>query len=83
MALTEPEFLTTQEAADLIRSTPGTLNSWRCRHLGPPFVKRRRSVVYARADLLAWMTTNTVTPPLTGVPATRQAAIDALQHKTY
>lgn len=54
-----PELLTTQEAADFLRLSVPTLERMRasgsgCRYrkLGPG---KRARVVYARADLVAWL----------------------------
>jgi hypothetical protein len=47
-------------AAELLSLSVRTLQSWRLRKAGPPFVQVGRAVRYRRRDLLAWITANTV-----------------------
>lgn len=47
-----PEFLTTKEAAVLLRVDPSTLSRMRDRGDGPPFHTVGRSVRYRRTDVL-------------------------------
>ena len=58
----QPELLTPEEVADLLKIHPGTLENWRCRGDGPPFVKlgdkRRSPVRYPRDSLEAWIKNN-------------------------
>lgn len=57
------ELLTTVEAAAYLRLKPATLETWRStKRDGPPYIKRGRSVAYRRADLEAYITSNTITP---------------------
>ena len=53
-AATEPEFLTTDEAAALLRLSPRTLEKHRVLGGGPRFRKFGARVVYAMADLRTW-----------------------------
>lgn len=41
MRKTEPDNdqITTQEAAKILKVTPGTLNNWRCMGVGPAYTK--------------------------------------------
>ena len=55
----EPEFLTTEEAAALLRLSPRTLEKQRVLGGGPRFRKFGARVVYARVDLLAYADSNT------------------------
>jgi excisionase family DNA binding protein len=50
-----PEFLTTEELAEMLRASPETVRYWRWKGIGPKAVKLGRHVVYARADVLAWV----------------------------
>lgn len=50
----KPEFLTTGEAAALLRLSPRTLEKQRVLGGGPRFRKFGARVLYAAADLLAW-----------------------------
>ncbi|MBS0232095.1 MAG: helix-turn-helix domain-containing protein [Proteobacteria bacterium] len=53
-------YLTTKEAATYLRRGVGTLEEWRRLKTGPPYSKfgtsRKACVLYARADLDAWVT---------------------------
>ena len=53
-------FLTEKEAAEYIALAPATLRRWRCVGRGPSWHRlstsgRRGRIVYARADLEAWI----------------------------
>ena len=65
MALTAnlPDLLTPVETADLLRTTPATLSVWRCtRRIPLPWIKRGRSVLYRREDVLRYLDDQTVRP---------------------
>ena len=53
-ASTNPEFLTTDEAAAFLRLSPRTLEKQRVLGGGPRFRKFGARVVYAAVDLRAW-----------------------------
>ena len=55
-AVANPEFLTTDEAAALLRLSPRTLEKHRVLGGGPRFRKFGARVVYAMADLRTWAT---------------------------
>jgi len=63
MATVDNELLTEREAAAILAVKPATLNTWRClgRH-DLPFVRVGRAIRYRRADVLAFIEANTVTP---------------------
>lgn len=48
-------FLTTDEVAALLRTSAGTVRWWRHQGTGPRGVKVGRRVLYAQADVLAWL----------------------------
>ncbi|GAB2473613.1 hypothetical protein GCM10027030_05160 [Luteococcus sediminum] len=48
-------LLTVDEAAALLRRTPGTLRWWRHAGQGPRSFTLGRRVYYDRADLMAWI----------------------------
>ncbi|MCA1393771.1 helix-turn-helix domain-containing protein [Bradyrhizobium sp. IC3123] len=52
-------LLREQEAADLLCLSIRTLQSWRIRAAGPPFVQVGRAVRYRRRDLITWIDANT------------------------
>ena len=60
---TTPIYLTSSEAAELLRIAPATLERMRINGLGPRFAKvgpgKRAKVVYKRVELLAWLEGNT------------------------
>jgi predicted DNA-binding transcriptional regulator AlpA len=39
-----------------------TLQNWRCRRQGPPWIKTEGAVRYRFADIEAWLDANTITP---------------------
>ena len=53
-------LLSEVQASDLLFLSVRTLQTWRCKGIGPAFVKAGRAVRYRRADLLAWIDLNTV-----------------------
>ena len=56
----DPDFITTREAAQLLRLSPITLAQWRCRDEGPPFVRLGRAVRYRAGDVRDWAQSQTV-----------------------
>jgi DNA-binding transcriptional MerR regulator len=52
-----PSYLLRQgEAATLLGVEPRTLEAWRCRGGGPPFVQvSSRAIRYRQADLVRWI----------------------------
>jgi hypothetical protein len=60
-ALSPDDFLTTDEAAVLLRRTTKTLEQWRWQQKGPPYVRQSgRAIVYRRGDLMDWSRAKTV-----------------------
>jgi len=53
-------LLREQDAADFLSLSVRTLQSWRIRLAGPPFVQVGRAVRYRRRDLVAWIEANTI-----------------------
>jgi Helix-turn-helix domain len=53
-------LLREQDAADILCLSVRTLQSWRIRLAGPPFVQVGRAVRYRRRDLIDWIAANTV-----------------------
>lgn len=59
----DDELLTPDEAAEFLRTKPGTLGAWRHRKIGPPFVQvSERMPRYRRSDLAAYLEAHTVQP---------------------
>ena len=54
------KYLTTAEAAELLSLKPKTLEDWRWRSCGPPFVRFGRLIRYRAEDLDQWATENLV-----------------------
>ena len=54
-----PELLTPEEVACAIRVSLRTLQEWRTRGTGPPFVRLGRGVFYPAAKLNAWLVSRT------------------------
>lgn len=57
------QFLTTAEAATYLNVSPRTLADWRCRLVGPPYMKPEGlgTVRYKDTDLEAWIEASMVT----------------------
>lgn len=64
------DFLDTVQAAKRLGLKKSTLDTWRCRGDGPPFVKMGRAVRYRTADLERWVESrvmrNTIAAPAEG-----------------
>lgn len=56
-----PPYLTTREAADLLRLRPQTLRAWRVRGTGPAFIRLGSRILYRHADVEAWLEERTFT----------------------
>ncbi len=52
-----PEYLTTKEVAALTRKATETLRYYRWKGEGPKSFRLGRTVLYDRADVLAWIET--------------------------
>lgn len=50
-----PEYMTTTEVAELLRTSPETVRYWRHVGKGPRSFKPHRRVLYAREDVQAWI----------------------------
>ena len=50
-----PRFLTTQEVADLLRTSPETVRYWRSLGRGPASFKTGRRVLYDADAVTAWI----------------------------
>lgn len=50
-----PTYLTTNEVADLLRTSPETCRYWRHIGYGPKSLKAGRRVLYDEADVMAWI----------------------------
>jgi len=53
-------LLTESQAAQLLQISIRTLQAWRLRRSGPPYVQLGRAVRYRRSDLMGWIESNTV-----------------------
>jgi hypothetical protein len=57
-------LLKEEDAAHLLSLSVRTLQAWRVRMAGPPFVQAGRAVRYRRRDLIAWIDANTIGSPM-------------------
>jgi len=65
---TEPLAVDTNTAANLLNSTNSSLEKDRAiGHMGVPYVKAGRRVIYSLADLDSWLTANRIVPKSQGV----------------
>jgi excisionase family DNA binding protein len=53
------KYLTTEEVADLLRTSPESVRWWKQTSKGPAFVKVGRRILYPEAELLAWIEKHT------------------------
>ena len=53
-------LLDTEELAKFFNKSRGTLQNWRCKRFGPPYVKCGASVRYRLHDVLEWVQKNLV-----------------------
>jgi hypothetical protein len=61
------DYITTQQLADLLKIKPNTLEIWRCHKDCPiPFIRVKRRVLYAMADVMAYLESQKCNPPATG-----------------
>jgi excisionase family DNA binding protein len=60
---TDDALLTEVEAADLLKLSTRTLQSWRIKTEGPPFVRVGRAIRYRLRDVVTWIEARTVAPP--------------------
>lgn len=54
-----PELVTPTELAELFRTTTNSLSQDRYLGRGVPFIRAGRRILYARADILAYLDSNT------------------------
>ena len=65
---TEPLAVDSNTAANLLNSTNSSLEKDRATgHMGVPYVKAGRRVIYRLADLDEWLTANRIVPSSEGV----------------
>lgn len=70
----DPDTLLTEvAAAKQLKLSIRTLQAWRCRGMGPAFVRVGRAIRYRYCDLLDWVKANTVQPDKASRPEVRQA----------
>jgi excisionase family DNA binding protein len=48
-----------QATADYLNTSPRTLEDWRYRRIGPPFIRVGGQIRYRRSDVDAWLAANT------------------------
>jgi excisionase family DNA binding protein len=53
--MTDHEYLTVVEVADLLRTPVSTLYNWRLTGDGPPAARVGRRLLYKRTDVHAWV----------------------------
>jgi excisionase family DNA binding protein len=57
MDFNAPEFLMTEELANLLRLSDRTLEQLRKRNEGPPYLRFGRRIVYSRQAVAEWLAT--------------------------
>lgn len=56
------ELLTELQAAIFLTLSSRTLQAWRLKGVGPPYVRLGRAIRYRRSDLVAWLAKQTYAP---------------------
>ncbi len=56
LGLVQPEYLSVAQTAEYVGFSKATLDIWRSRGYGPPYIKLAQSVRYKRSDLDEWFT---------------------------
>ena len=66
---TQRVLLDTDQAAEFLKLAPGTLENWRYRRQGPPWIKIGGAVRYEEGALYEWLDSQTVVeiPPASGM----------------
>jgi predicted DNA-binding transcriptional regulator AlpA len=59
---TDDAILTEVEIADFLKLSTRTLQSWRIKSDGPPFIRVGRAIRYRLRDVVAWIEARTVAP---------------------
>lgn len=49
------KYLTTEEVADIARTRPSTVRSWRATGKGPRWVRRGRRALYPETGVAEWL----------------------------
>ncbi len=62
MLYTDDQLLSSDEVARLLNVKPGTLATWRCKCVGPCFLKLGRGVFYRQSAIMAWVQTREIDP---------------------
>lgn len=57
-AMTHPDIMTTAQAADYLQLAEQTLEGWRRKRTGPPFIRIKRAVRYRKSDIDTWLEAN-------------------------
>ena len=59
----EDAILTEVEIADFLKLSTRTLQAWRVKKDGPPFIRVGRAIRYRLRDVVRWIEARTVAPP--------------------
>lgn len=77
---TDDDMLTPAEAAQFIRCGRRTLQDWRSRGGGPPYIRTgSQTILYRRGDVIAWLRARTVTSTSAEAAAARPAGARVVQ----
>ena len=61
------EYLTTDEAARILKRSPKTLEYWRLVGQGPPFYRQGRAIRYLLSEVMAWGASHRIANQVTAV----------------
>lgn len=68
-------LISSKQAAEMLGTTAGTLKSWRCRGLGPTWVKLGTAVRYDVEELLDFVKNNTHVPSVRALVEDHRGAL--------
>lgn len=58
----QDRYINDVEAAKILSASPQTLRNWRCRRVGPAYIKRGRMVRYSLKELVGFMEDGRIVP---------------------
>lgn len=66
MTTAQNDLMTVSEAAAFLRRSRASLDIWRCRRLGPAYLKTCGKILYRRSDLETFLTGSLIEPDKLG-----------------
>ena len=70
-------LLTEVAAARILKLSIRTLQAWRCRGIGPDFIRVGRAIRYRHSALIDWLDHNTVSPASAAVSSPKSSRCES------